>query len=43
VLGEIAAGGQIVDECAVELRQSIEVELVERLVGSEAGAAQSQW
>ncbi len=40
-LGEIAAGGQIVDQCAIELRQPVELELIEGLVGAEGGAAQT--
>ena len=41
-LGEIAAGGQIVDQCAIELRQALEVELIERLAGAKGGAAKAQ-
>jgi hypothetical protein len=42
VLGDIAAGGQIMDQGAIELRQPIEVELIEGLAGAEARAAQPQ-
>lgn len=42
VLGEVAAGGQIVNECAVEFGESIEIELIERLAGAEAGTAQAR-
>ena len=42
LLVEIAPGGQIVDERAVELRQALEVELLEGLGGAEGGAAQPQ-
>src|SRR4051812_30228061 len=41
VLGEVAPGSQIVHQSAIGFGQAIEVELVERLVGSEAGATQS--
>jgi hypothetical protein len=34
-----AAGGQILDECLVELGDEAEVELFDGLVGAEAGAA----
>src|SRR6266508_170410 len=37
VLIEIAAAGKIVDQCAVELGQAVELELIERLVGAEGG------
>src|SRR5579862_1506798 len=42
VLGDVATGCEVMHECAVELRQPIEVELVEGLVGAKGGAAQSQ-
>ena len=35
-LGDVAPSGRIMQECAVELRQSVEVELLEGLVGAEA-------
>ena len=40
-LGEIAAGGEIVDQRAIELRQPVELELIEGLVGAEGRAAQA--
>ena len=40
-LGEVAAGGKLVHERAVELRQSFEIELLEGLGGTERGAAQA--
>ena len=39
---QVAAGGQVVDQRAIELRQALEVELLERLGGAEGGAAQPQ-
>jgi hypothetical protein len=42
VLGEIAAGGELVHERAVELGQALEVELLERLAGAKGGASQPQ-
>ncbi len=39
---EVAAGGEFVDERAVELGQAFEVELLEGLGGTEGGAAQTQ-
>jgi hypothetical protein len=42
VLSEVAVGGQIVDESAIELRQSIEVELIEGLLGTEGGTTQAR-
>ena len=41
-VGEIAPGGELVDEGAVQLRQALEVELLEGLGGAEGGASQSQ-
>ena len=41
-LVEVAPGGQIVDQGAIELGQALEVELLERLAGAEGGAAQAQ-
>ncbi len=42
MLSEVAVGGKIVDERAVELRQSIEVELLEGLLGAEGRATQAR-
>src|SRR5258708_38997761 len=41
MFGEVAVGGQIVNERAVELRESIKVELIEGFLGAEGGAAQA--
>ncbi len=38
---EIAAAGEVVDQCAVELREAIELELIECLVGAKGGAAKA--
>jgi hypothetical protein len=42
VFAQVAVGGQIVHERAVELWEPIEVELIERFVGAKGGAAQAQ-
>lgn len=42
VLGQIAVGGQVMDQGTVELRQSIEVELLKGLVAAKGGAAKPQ-
>lgn len=41
MFGEVAVGGQIVNERAVELRESIEVELLEGLLGAKGSTAQA--
>ncbi len=38
VLVEVAAGGEFVDDGAIELRQALGVELLEGLAGAEGGA-----
>jgi hypothetical protein len=40
MLGKIPSGRQIVHERAIEFGQSVKIELIECLVGSEAGPAQ---
>jgi hypothetical protein len=42
VFAQVAVGGQIVHERAVELWEPIEVELIEGFVGAKGGAAQAQ-
>ena len=42
MFGQVAIGGEIVDERAVELWEPIEVELMEGFVGAKGGAAQAQ-
>ena len=37
-LGRIAPGGEVMNEGAIELRQALEVELIERLGGAKRGA-----
>jgi hypothetical protein len=41
-IGEVAPGGKLMDEGAVQLRQALEVELLERLAGAEGRSSQSQ-
>lgn len=40
-LVEVTAGGELVDQGAIELRQAFEVELLEGLAGAEGGTAQA--
>ena len=42
MFGEVSASRQVVHESAIEFGQSVEIELVERFVGSEAGTTQSR-
>ena len=41
-LAEITTGGELMDECAIQLRQPFEVELLKRLAGAEARATKAQ-
>lgn len=42
LLGEVAAGGEVVHQGAVQLRQALEVELLERLGGAKGRASEAQ-
>ena len=41
-LVQIPSGGQVMDQAAIEVRQALEVELVERLGGAELSAPQAR-